>query len=155
MAVLKVRKFPSVEEVEFFLSGGIVGGATAGGVPGLVGVTLTFTKPSGTVTFVMGADTTGLSLAPGEIKAQIEAAIPALRVCFRGANGALTLREVTPAYDGGVVLVAAATNVRLGFSATANSVGKVFRTPEDNTVPCLVSAYADVQSNSHVVVTLE
>lgn len=156
MAALKLRKFSNVEEAQFFLDGGIIGGGkTAGKIYGLVGQTLTFTSPVGAVTFVAGADTTNLTLSFAEIKAQVEAALATVLVRSFGPDGAVGFIEKTP--GSGVALTAADQIAKklLGFPQTAAVVGKVYATPTTNTAPCLVNIYSDVQSNSHVVVTWE
>jgi hypothetical protein len=156
MAALKLRKFSNVEEVQFFLDGGILGGGkTVGGVYGLVGESITFTTPSATVTFVQGADVQNNTLTFAEIKAQIEAAITGSRVRSFGPDGAIGIIESTP--TNGIALAATDQVAKklLGFPQAAAVTGKVYKTPTTNTSPCLVAIYSDVQSNSHVVVTWE
>jgi hypothetical protein len=154
MAVLRVRKFSSTEDVNFFLAGGITGGSLMKAVPGLVGRTLIFTKPSAaTVTFVAGADTTGQTLSPLEIQTQIQAAIATVRAGRVGYDGHLSLMELNP--TSGVAISAAGTaNALLGFSSSAETAGKLVA-PPGGSVPALVTMYFDPVSNSHAVVTQE
>lgn len=154
MAAFKVMKFSNVFDLETYLNGGIVGGPTLGGVIGLVGQTLTFTSPSFSCTFVAGADPLTLNFA--EIKAQIEAASALVRVFSVGENGRLGIIEKSP--SAGIALAAAAANAKLllGFPYDKAVTGKVYAyDPSGATTPCLVTAYNDVQSNSHVAVTWE
>jgi len=157
MATLKIRKFSTIEEAQFFLNGGIIGGAakTAGGVYGLVGLTLTFTYPNAAVTFVAGADLTNLTLTWTELKTQIETAVAGVKVQAFGPDGGVGFIETTP--TNGVALSSNDEPAKriLGFPQSGAVVGKVYKTPTTNTAPCLVAIYPDVQSNSHVVVTWE
>ena len=156
MASLKLRKFPNLEEAEFFLTGGIIGGCkTVGGLPGLIGKTMTFTAPSLAVTFAAGADVQGGTLTFKEIKTQIEAVITGVVVRSFGPDGAIGLIESTP--TNGVALTSSDEVAKrlLGFPQAAAATGKVYKTPTTNTSPCLVAMYSDVQSNAHVVVTWE
>jgi hypothetical protein len=124
MAINKLRKFRTIDEVQNFLNGGIQGSvlksAQGGGTPanigagvnGLVGTTLTFSLPTAaSVTFVRADGAGGSAAPPGtnpdpytlllkDIKAQIEANIAGTLVNM--FDGALIIREATP--SGGVVL---------------------------------------------------
>jgi hypothetical protein len=108
MAVNKIQKFRTIEEVMTFLNGGVVGGVVnkspgppsnnAPGVGGLVGATLTFTSPSQvTVTFAVssGSNPDPYTLLLSDIKAQIQAADPALLVT-QNQDGRIVITEVTP-----------------------------------------------------------
>jgi hypothetical protein len=139
---LNVYKFGSLEEVNVFLRGGVIGGPLpVGGVYGLVGTTLTFTTPADSVAFVAATPPGGNQRDPqallfSDIKAQLEAAIPGLRVI--NARGSLAIIEATP--TAGVVIDAAsaAAKALLGFDIDAAVTGKVYTKP-GGAVPSLVS----------------
>lgn len=102
MALIKVNKFVTIDEMAHFLEGGIVGGHILSspqpeGPPGawnLVGSTLTFLNPAVSVTFVAGALPNNF-LRYSEVKAQIEAAAPGLLV-KNLMSGKLGIIERTP-----------------------------------------------------------
>ncbi len=126
MAINKLRKFRTIDEVQNFLNGGIQGSALksaqGGGTPAnigagvnnLVGTTLTFSSPTAaSVTFVRADGAGGSAAPPGtnpdpytllfkDIKAQIEANIAGTLVNM--FDGALVIREATP--SAGVALKA-------------------------------------------------
>jgi hypothetical protein len=128
---LRVRKFRSIDEFEWFLRGGIMGSVlslntdSGPGLWGLVGLTATFTVPVGSVTFVLGADPSGF-LTTAEIKTQIEAAVAGIQVSF--TNGRMTIVEASPTngIDFGAAGAETARSI-LGFngSAGAHTIGKV------------------------------
>lgn len=87
MALFKIHKFREQAQIAHFLAGGIVGTnaftkARQGppGVYDLVGATLTFLQPIGSVTFVAGGDYGGL-LTFKDVKEQIENAVVGVLVC--------------------------------------------------------------------------
>lgn len=113
MAINRVRKFRTVDEVQTFLNGGVVGSTmqsaqgapsnNAAGVNSLVGTTLTLigSGPTGSVTFGTAASATLPGTNPDpytllfkDIKAQIEAAIAGVLVTTYA--GALVIQEATP-----------------------------------------------------------
>lgn len=120
MATNKLRKFRTIDEVMVFLSGGINGSKLARqvthnvGLYGLVGTTLTFTKPAAaTVTFVTSNGAGGSATPPGtnpdpyilmfqDIKHQIESAVAGTHVTM--ADGYLVIQETSP--SSGVTLKA-------------------------------------------------
>ena len=166
MALIKINKFTTIDELQYFLAGGIFG-SSAGvqprpgggpGIPNIVGKTLTFLAPAGTVTFVAGANPNGF-LTLKEIKAQLEAAIPTLvlRPTFEG--GRLGIIQATPTT--GVTLkgdgtVATNANVFLGFDSSNDTVGKVYGSPYAGpaVVPYFIQSYSS-NDNTHVVFTFE
>lgn len=165
MANLKVRKFNTIDQVQHFLDGGITGGSghvkpREGGPPGanLVGLTLTFLNPVGTVTFVAGVKPNGFLLYQ-EFKGQIEGAIATVVVKMM-EDGSIAFIEATPTT--GVVLKGdgtAATNANqvLGFDKDANAVGKVYGSPY-SPVPAVAPYFVQMYSsndNTHVVTTYE
>jgi hypothetical protein len=181
MPANRVRKFLRLDDLQFFLNGGIVGGtfnkSQGGGSPaplgiglnGLVGKTVVFTSPSAvTVTFGLSSGTyggvPGSNVPPGtnpdpntlifqDIKAQIQAAIPAVLVAA-DADGHLVFVEVTPA--SGVALSNTGTaNGILGFSSTGADVGKFYSPAAVSvTPPCWVWAYSG-NDNQHTIFTWE
>ena len=178
MALNRLRKFRRIDDVQVFLNGGVVGGpvnrsgtAGAGGTPmplglvNLVGLTLIFTLPSPvTVTFVRSDGAGGSATPPGtnpdpftllfkDIKAQIEAAIPAVLVTL-DADQQLVFTEVTP--TGGVTVSDAGTaNGILGFDSNIDTVGKVYSPAVvSNSPPCWTWAYSG-NDNMHNIYTWE
>lgn len=169
MAAARIRKFTSIDQMEFFLRGGLLGsrsvipkahevGATrsaGGGIVGLVGTTLTMTTPLLNVTF------TAATLDPAEtrdpnilmvkdIKAQIEAAQSALEVTT--FDGRIGIIEKTP--SGGLLFAAADEPARtlLGFPNNQDVQTRVYNRPggADPTF----EAY-NAQENVHVLFTWE
>jgi hypothetical protein len=140
MAINRARKFQTIDQVQVFLNGGIVGselkacygppGNQAPGVLNLVGKTLIFVGPgpTGTVTFVAssGSNPDPNVLQLKDISAQIVAAIATLKVNMLA--GALTIQEATPA-SGVTVSSAGTANTILGFDTLNNTVGKFYAPP--------------------------
>lgn len=156
MAALKLRKFSNIEEAQFFLDGGIIGGGkTVGGVYGLVGKDIEFSSPAASVTFVQGVDKQNNTLTFAEIKTQIETAITGSRVRSFGPDGAIGIIESTPSSGIALATTDQVAKALLGFPQAVAVVGKVYKTPATNTPPCLVTVYSDVQSSAHVVATWE
>lgn len=123
---LRIREFTTLQEAQFFLRGGVRGGKPlAGRVYNIVGRTLIFSSPSSvTVTFVAGADSSGLTVR--EIQDQIVAAIAAVKPGLMDKG--LALEEVTPA--SGVAITGAGTaNPLFGFKTGAATVGTVINPP--------------------------
>ena len=121
--------------LKHFLQGGILGGMILGNNAGyyLDAKTLNFTAPAGAVVFAAAHPTAPLT--PLEIKAQIEAAIAALRVTFPG--GSIGINLAAPAV--GVVLANTGTaNTTLGFGSAVPTTG-VFYNPPGGGAPELVS----------------
>jgi len=70
--MIVIQKYSTVVEANFKIQGGLIGGVrTEAGFAGLVGLTLTFSNPSGVCTFVLGGSTSG-RLSFLEVKTQIE-----------------------------------------------------------------------------------
>ena len=156
MASNKVYKFRSINDLNQFMNGGITGGDVSKGVSGLVGNKLKFTSPSAQeVTFVATSDPNNpylLHLA--DIKAQIEAVIPAVRVF--SMDGRIAFIEVAP--TSGVALGAASSldcRTVLGFDQGHNTVGKVFAPPSGTfAAPCWTWADSTGE-NFHILYTWE
>jgi len=160
MAKWNVKKFGSITELNFFLSGAIFGSVKISGwgqsiksgtgivqAPPLVGKTLIFTTPAKTVTFVAGADPAG-RLTPGEIKTQIESG-GGVTVAF--FDDRLVLLEATPST--GLVLNKTGTaNTLFGFDVANPVSGKVYGTPFGSapTPPYAGFGYS-TNDNTHVV----
>ena len=177
MAKNRIYKFESIDLMELFLNGALFGGplqsAQGGGTPsnigagvnGLVGLTLIFTTPNVTVTFVT-SDGVGGSAQPGvgtnpdkytllfkDIKMQIEAASAALKVLY---DKRLVIVEAAP--SGGLVMSGTGTaNALLGLgkdTVTTLVYPPISATVAAGTPPCWTWAYS-VNENTHVVFTLE
>lgn len=117
MSKITLIKKENIEEAQVFLDGGIIGANAGPGIEGLVDKTLVFTSPAlATITFILGAGSNPYKLSFAEIKSQIEAGIPSVRVFSIG--GKLVLVEVTP--TNGVAISASGTaNALLGFDQLA------------------------------------
>jgi len=153
MAMNRVRKFPTINQLQNFLNGAIVGGNIERGLQGLVGKTLIFTSPSAaTVTFTGGTDPTGPGLLRlKDIKSQIEAALATV-VVFQD-TGAILIREVTPA--SGVAISAAGTaNTLLGFDSGNPTAGKLY-SPPGVVAPPQWTWIESTGENAHLVVVWE
>lgn len=164
MAKWVTNKFREIAEVNLFLNGGIRGGVPIDGfaqniasgngarmAPVLVGLTLVFTTPAKTVTFVAGADPAG-RLTAKEIIAQIVSGGQLAATLF---DGMLAIVQGTPTT--GVVLSNTGTaNALLGFDTAVVTSGKVYGTPYGNapTAPYLGMAYSS-NDNMHVLMTFE
>jgi len=142
--MIVVTKHRSITEMQFKLQGGIIGGRQLSQpfFP-VAGLTLVFTTPAATCTFVAGASPQGLTFA--EIKTQIQAAI---------ANTAVQTIElalgVRPTNGIGVVLGATGTaNSFFGFSTSSAQTGKFIHSDE-TTVPYFIIAYP-TNDGAHVV----
>jgi hypothetical protein len=169
MAINRLRKFRTIDEVQNFLNGGIQSGSTVmqvqgppsnkgPGITGLVGLTLIFVGPgpTGTVTFTAssGSNPDPNTLLFSDIKAQIQAAIATLKVTM--FDGYLCVQEVTPA-NGVSVSSAGTANSLLGFDSSINTVGK-FYPPASSAAPpsppYWVWAYSG-NDNMHNIYTFE
>ncbi len=139
MAINRLRKFRTIDEVQNFLNGAVQSGSkvnsaqgppsnNAPGITGLVGLTLIFDAPgpTGTVTFTAstGSNPNPSTLLFSDIKAQIEAAIVTLRVTT--FDGYLSIQEVTPT-NGVTVDKSGTANMLLGFDTSINSVAKFYK----------------------------
>jgi hypothetical protein len=168
MATTRIRKFSTIDQLQVFLNGGVTSGNRCNqvgppsnqgpGIWGLVGTTLTFAAPgpTGTVTFVAstGSNPNPQVLLFKDIKAQIEAAIPTLRVTM--SDGFLVIQEVTPA-EGVTVSSAGTANAILGFDTENNTVGKFYpfvAAAAPPAAPYWTWAYS-TNDNVHVIYTYE
>jgi hypothetical protein len=169
MAINRLRKFRTIDEVQTFLNGGVWSGSKiqqvqgppsnqGPGITGLVGLTLIFVGPgpTGTVTFVAssGSNADPNTLLFSDIKAQIQAAIATLSVTT--FDGYLTIQEVTPA-NGVTVSSAGTANTLLGFDSGHNTVGRFYLPAASSatpTPPYWVWAYSG-NDNMHNVYTFE
>lgn len=154
MSINKAYKFRSLDELEYFLNGALRGADIKSGVSGLNGLTLTFTTPAGAVTFGDSTQVDKNFYQLNDIKAQIEAAIPTLRVLQ--ANGVLIFVLATPTT--GVVLSGNNEPAKriLGFDQNSTSVGKLYAPP--GTSPPVAPAWTWIDStgeNQYLVITLE
>lgn len=137
--MLQHKRFQAADELVLFCQGAIQGGTLQRLYP-LAGLTLTFTTPSGAVTFTAGANPEGLTLQ--EIQAQIAAvgALAGLKVV--GARGVLHIVEATP--KDGVAFGAGAQAARrvLGFPESGVLVGQVMHGINSGRAPAIVSITA-------------
>ncbi len=132
---LKLYKFRELREAEIFLQGGIIGTDVSKGIIGLVGLTLTLTAPVVAHTFVT-ANRANNALLLKDIKAQLEAAQPLLRVTQIG--GRIVLIEVTPTNGVQVPATSQAAKPLLGWDQNEAFSGKVYSEPGGVT-PALAS----------------
>lgn len=165
----RVHKFTSIQEMEFFLRGGLLGSASiapqaaqvggsrsaGGGFVGLVGLQLTIAAPALTHTFVAA------TLAPGEtrdpnillfkdIQAQIKAAQAALDVV--NLDGRIGLVETTPTNGISLAAVDQAARKILGLPNNQAVLTRVYNKP-GGAEPSF-EAY-NAQNNMHVIITWE
>jgi hypothetical protein len=79
--MIVILKYATLAEENYKIKGGIIGGkATSSPFEGLVGLTLTFSNPSGTCTFTQPSGKPSGQIHFAEIKRQLEMAIPRLEV---------------------------------------------------------------------------
>lgn len=149
---LKIRKFGDLAAAENFLRGGIMGGDVSKGAIGLVGQSLTFTYPAGSVTFVTASrENDALLLA--DIKEQIEDALGETNIKVYSIGGNIAF--VHPMATSAISLpdTDEAAKTILGFPRTTAISGKVYG-PADASPPALLSSYPTID-NSHVFYTDE
>lgn len=169
MAINRLRKFRTIDEVQSFLNGGVSSGSKvtqvqgppsnqAPGITGLVGKTLILAGPgpAGTVTFVAssGSNPDPNTLLFSDIKAQIEAAVVTVKVNV--FDGYLTVIEATPT-SGVTVSKTGTANPLLGFDTANNTVGKFYLPAAAATPPVApywVWAYSG-NDNMHNIYTVE
>ena len=73
--MIEILKFATVEEANFVIRGGLVGGASANETfEGLVGLTITFSSPSFSHTFTQPTGTNPGQLRFSDVKSQLETA---------------------------------------------------------------------------------
>lgn len=169
MAAARIRKFTSIDQMEFFLRGGLLGSkstapsasdvggrrSAGGGIVGLVGKVLTIGTPALAHTF------TAASLSPGEtrdprvlmikdIKLQIETAQALLEVTT--FDGRIGLIEKTP--SAGIIIAALNEPARdlLGLPNNQALQTRVYNKP-GGAAPSF-EAY-NAQENMHVIFTWE
>lgn len=127
---LRAREFQTSEDIQLFLSGGVVGGRIlanqTGRVQNLHNKTLIIGLITVTFNEALGAAGLGGGLTVKEICQQIVAA--AVLVTPGLINGRLSITELAPAV-GVTVDHAGTANPLLGFSATTDTVGVVIKAP--------------------------
>ncbi len=138
--MFKLHKAGSLQALVTFLNGGIVGSKRVhGSISGLVGNTLTFTKPAGAVTF---PDTNGDGLlSPAQIASEIKTQLSA-NVVIRYHGGYMTITETTPTT--GVVLNAAAEAGKAILGFVVSQTGVVYGASGSAAVPRLNTIYEDM-----------
>jgi hypothetical protein len=169
MAINRLRKFRTIDEVQNFLNGAVQSGSKvqqvqgppsnqAPGITGLVGQTLIFSAPgpAGTVTFVAssGSNPDPNTLQFADIKAQIESGVSGLLVTT--FDGYLCIQESTPAH-GVTVAKTGTANTLLGFDIANATVGKYYLPAAAATPPVppyWVWAYSG-NDNMHNIYTVE
>jgi ABC-type Fe3+-hydroxamate transport system substrate-binding protein len=123
------KKFRDFEELQVYLNGGVICGVNVSQpVYGLVGKTLTFTRPAFSVTFAAVAGRLDGSLFAPEIKAQVEAADASTEVAVHVRGTSLYFIEKDPKY--GVALSPSATETArtaLGLPITGACEGRVIK----------------------------
>lgn len=136
MATNKIQKFQDITLVQYFLNGAIIGEEVPKNQPpaamgwfDLAGLTLVFTSPAAaTVTFAPSASSKYPStlLAPGDVKAQIEAVMTGCTVLFIG--GKITIVEKTPT-SGVAIADTGTSNRRFGWDISNPTSSKVLVPP--------------------------
>lgn len=137
--MIHTKVFKSIGALEHFCQGGITAGEVKNGY-NVEGLELTFTTPANTVTL------TGSNILPAELIAQINAAMPDVRVVI--VDRMLGFIEKVPTT--GIVLAACTARAALGFGGDATVVaGTVVHKPggADATI---ITAYP--QNAQHVLV---
>lgn len=125
----KVYKFDSMDDLQWFLNGGIIGAPVdpffVSGFP-LAGLTLTFTSPVDSLVFSSGSLPGGL-LSAADVAAQVQASITG--VVARFTKGRILLVESSP--TNGVALSANDEEAKkvLGFDYKNAVTGKVYAPP--------------------------
>lgn len=163
MAQTKIYKFRDMEDVTFFLNGGLLSAKNIQGsqvntrsglipgISGLVGKKLNFLQPAVLeVTFTAGGNPDDpQTLTFQEVKQQIETAF-ASALLVRALNGSIALIENAP--NLGVHLTTASTGLAhdaralLGFTPAADAVSVVYKPAAISTTPpCWV--WADTTSD--------
>jgi hypothetical protein len=147
--MLQMQSFDTIEDVNFFLQGGVNGGPLTlqqgGTVPGLNGLQLIFTAPAAVVTFV---DNTGVGLSAAQIAAQIVAVNAAIRPSFRNN----VWRFSAPSSSAGVKISKTGTaNAVFGFSDSLDTVGTFFNSLV-GAVPRLVEVGSKARLDGYFVV---
>lgn len=150
--MIKVQKFANIQELQLFLNGGLLGGNIGLGIVGLVGKTMTFSAPAGTVTFVT-ASRYNDALTLVDIKTQIEAALNVANIKVISIYGRIGL--VHPTAASAIVLDGTDQPAKalLGFNANDPSTGKLYGVAI-GTPPALVSITPTID-NSYIVTTVE
>lgn len=150
--MLKVYEFGSADEIQLFLNGGILGGLVGNGFIGLVGKTLTFTAPAGTVTFVSAGRPNDVLLL-SDVKSQIETALTAVAIKVMAVRGRVAFVHPTGtsaiALDGSTE----AGKSILGFDGNTSTSGKVYGAVV-GTPPAVVALHPTVD-NGFVLLTVE
>lgn len=154
--MFSTHKLRDIWEVTHFLNGGLVGGSVAEGVYGLVGLTLTFTKPGFQVTFaaVNPAPTTRdpHKLMLPDIKAQVEAANPHILVIQAG--GRICFVEKVPTNGVAFGAAAEASRAILGFQVSGVIEGRVIKQKMAPNGPRLEDIYQS-KDGTHAVLIWE
>ncbi len=155
MAVLRVRKFRDITELELFLQGAVIGKQVGEYIPNIVGKTLVFTQPTNTTfTFVAGTDvvkTDSKGLSRKEVKAQLEAGVAGLTVKF--LEGRLVLIQTSPTAGQGVNINGGSARDEIGLAENATTTGTVYNDPA-GAAPKVVTIYSGNDTN-HILVTSE
>jgi hypothetical protein len=148
-----VHKFRDLAEMQNYLNGGLLGADVGSGVVGLVGTTLTFTSPSGSVTFVEGA-LPDHRLMFNDIKQQIEAAVNGVRVYQIG--GHIALVHSSDPVSVPIALDSAPSDAKrlLGFPYDSAATGRIIGAPGSTSAPRLVW-WNTTNDGSHAVMIWE
>ncbi len=121
------RKFRDIEEVQLYLNGAVIcGRSLSAGLYGLVGETMTFTRPAFSVTFAAVPGRVDGLLLGKEIKTQIEAASVHIEVLLLGGRPVFIEKVPTQ----GVALDPALTETArtiFGLPATGTCEGRVIK----------------------------
>lgn len=164
MSKIIVRKFNTLEEVNIFLTGGIIFSppdlkSINDRVYGLVGKKITFLHPAASVTFTAGSqadDPSALTIA--DIRAQLVASLTGTKVIQLSGYLRWAIVETTPSagiqVDSNLANTDADAAAKIGLGLT--TTGKVYKAPDGATAvtaPYFLQAYPF--DASHVVYTVE
>jgi hypothetical protein len=153
MTTLKVKKFPSIDELNAFMSGILSGGSALndkGRLQGglfLHGKTLIFSAPVATVTFTATPAGTQVPITVADVLAQIAAGAAGVTAGLT-STGRLTLKLTA----GGTITLAGngTANAELGFGNVAAS--GIPLTAPGGATPTFVAIDSEGASNSYTLV---
>jgi hypothetical protein len=147
---LQILRFRTMEEANYVLRGGIIGGQLpqfrrAIGYLNLVGNTITFTTPAGSHEFTQVATEVVGTISFAAVKTQLEANITNLLV--DAVDGKIGFRHATLGTNVNIASADEPTRIELGFANEDAHVGQ-FINADGVTAPFLVSFSADQEGIS-------
>lgn len=123
---LNIYQFDSIDEVNHFLNGGLTGKKfPVEGIRGLVGKTINFTNPLGSVTFTTGTNGPDPdTLVWKDVKDQIEAQVSGVKVVLLN-GGVVGFIMATPTTAPALAATSQVAKTLLGFPISGAVTGKV------------------------------